>query len=134
MISSSSHLLALYLCVVMLAVGSLPMFSARPVGCKEGSDCVKPWDEADYLEYVARYNPFNGTHAAVLYTDKEAKAMLETLASSNASQIAVDADLESRQDKQLSCYVALLGGLSCMYDTTAQVRAIVERLTVSFGY
>ncbi|KAL4550392.1 hypothetical protein Ndes2526B_g08533 [Nannochloris sp. 'desiccata'] len=107
----------------MLAVGSLPMASARPAGCNNGSDCLKSWDEAEYNDYVARYNPFNGTDAAILYTEKEAKAMLQILSSKNASQI-IDSTGNSRgsQDKQLSCVFALLGGVLCMYDRTARIR------------
>ncbi|KAH7616440.1 hypothetical protein NADE_001259 [Nannochloris sp. 'desiccata'] len=115
--SPSTHLMALCLCVVMLAVGSLPMASARPAGCNNGSDCLKSWDEAEYNDYVARYNPFNGTDAAILYTEKEAKAMLQILSSKNASQI-IDSTGNSRgsQDKQLSCVFALLGGVLCILE------------------
>jgi hypothetical protein len=106
----------------MLAAGSLPMSSARPDSCKHGS-CLKPWDEADFNEYVTQYNPFNGTDAAILYTEKEAMAMLEILSSKNASQL-VDSveDRRGSQEKSLGCFFSLLGGLGCMYDRTAKVR------------
>lgn len=119
MLSSPSHLMALALFVLMLALANLPVSCARPIDCKKGSDCLKPWDEAGYNAYVARYNPFNGTNAAILYTPEEAKAMLETLASTKASQI-VDPTLESRQSWG-NCVISLLGGLGCMYDSTTRV-------------
>lgn len=137
--SSPCHLMALYLCVLILVVGSLPTSFARPVSCKHGSNCLTPWDEADYNEYVARYNPFNGTHAAILYTDKEAKAMLKILSSNNASQIDDPALLNPHYGQRglwnciSNAAKQIVSGGGCMYDSTARVRQFYASLNLQLG-
>jgi hypothetical protein len=116
---------------ILVLISNPPCSFARPTingACSNGEDCVlTPWDEAGYLEYVARYNPFNGTNAAFKYTSAQAKAMVKAIAKEqtrlSSSNFGNSTGIKQAKESKfsLACIFYAFGGVSCMYDETARV-------------
>lgn len=111
---------------VMLSLRLSALVTARPSAAETSTSpapqhcaladptCKRMKDEAaGFAEYNRKFNPFNGTDAALLYSPAKAAAM-EAAGARNDTVAAAG---------WLDCVGGWIayGGYNCMYDTTARV-------------
>ena len=106
------------LCLTHSTMGRPVTQASGDPDCKGPNNCIKPWDEADYLNYVEKYNPFNGTDAKFKYNASDAEKWQVILADPKNYN---EATSRSSRANWLQCIGYGFGGLTCMYDKTAGV-------------